>query len=293
LPRALRLAPVRVPWSRVFSHEVTLGAPALFAEGMTGITNGDVRDAVLAHAMAVIDAFGTDRIEDEQIEASPAVYAVLGQARRERNRALMRVLRGTPLASCNFESTDLQSVRAIRRERQVLRTACPVEFEEYERASRDKQGVGIVASIALARAAGWDDRRCDAVRSALEDVWLGLQMNDDVVDWEDDMQNGGAWAVCLAMAMDERPAEGERLLTLPEVRRRVLASGVLRRMLAGALRHMRAARRLSAALGAQRLSAWALGQEQRLETLITAECRSPGYAVRAHALSAWAGEVLA
>ena len=34
LPRALALAPVSVPWSRVFSHEVTLGAPALFAEAM-------------------------------------------------------------------------------------------------------------------------------------------------------------------------------------------------------------------------------------------------------------------
>ena len=34
LPRALRLAPDAVPWSRVFSHEVTLGAPALLAEGM-------------------------------------------------------------------------------------------------------------------------------------------------------------------------------------------------------------------------------------------------------------------
>ena len=34
LPRALRLAPQPVPWSRVFSHEVTLGAPALFAEAM-------------------------------------------------------------------------------------------------------------------------------------------------------------------------------------------------------------------------------------------------------------------
>ena len=35
LPRALRLAPrPNCPWSEVFSHEVTLGAPALFAEGM-------------------------------------------------------------------------------------------------------------------------------------------------------------------------------------------------------------------------------------------------------------------
>jgi hypothetical protein len=30
-----------------------------------------------------------------------------------------------------------------------------------------------------------------------------------------------------------------------------------------------------------------------LDMLVDAETRSPGYAVRAHALSAWAGEVLA
>jgi hypothetical protein len=56
---------------------------------------------------------------------------------------------------------------------------------------------------------------------------------------------------------------------------------------------MRAARRLAATLDAQRLSAWSRTQEQKLETLVDAEARNPGYAVRAHALAAWAGEVLA
>ena len=60
-----------VPWSQVFGQEVTFAAPALFAQAMPQISPAKVRDAVLAHAFAVIDAFGTDRIEDQQIESSP------------------------------------------------------------------------------------------------------------------------------------------------------------------------------------------------------------------------------
>jgi hypothetical protein len=293
LPRALRLAPQAVPWSRVFSHEVTLGAPALFAEGMLNVSGGQVRDAVLAHALAVVDAFGTDRIEDEQIEATPAVFAVLGQARRERDRALGRLLGAEGGASMDFQVTDVRATQAMRYERQVLRSGKGVEFSEYERTSLQKQGVAIVASVALARAAGWDDRRCHAVRTTLEAICLGLQMADDVVDWEEDMERGGAWAACLMEGLHSPPSSGSRLRAPPSVRRRVLDSGVLQRMLARALRDMRAARRLATTLDAHRLSAWALAQERKLETLVAAETRSPGYAVRAHALAAWAGEVLA
>jgi hypothetical protein len=293
LPRALRLAPEAVPWSRVFSHEVTLGAPALFAEGMPSLSGAQVRDAVLAHALAVIDAFGTDRIEDEQIEATPAVFAVLGQARRERDRAIGRLVGPGVRAKGAFDMADARAMQAIRVERQTLRARKPVDFLEYERASLEKQGVGIVASVAMARVAGWDDRRCHAVRTTLEAIWLGLQMADDVVDWEDDMQGGGAWAACLMEGVGGPPPSGSRLRAQPSVRERVLDSGVLQQMLSRALRHMRAARRLAATLDAQRLSAWSRTQEQKLEALVDAETRSPGYAVRAHALAAWAGEVLA
>jgi hypothetical protein len=293
LPRALRLAPEAVPWSRVFSHEVTLGAPALLAEGMAAASGAQVRDAVLAHLLAVVDAFGTDRIEDGQIEATPAVFAVLGQARRERDRAMSRLLGTDMRTRGEFQLADIQSTQTIRHERQLLRACKPVDFPEYERLSLEKQSVGIVASVSLARAVGWDDRQCHAVRTTLEAVWLGLQMADDVVDWEDDMRRGGAWAACLMEGLHQAPSSGSRLCGPPSVRQRVLDSGVLRQMLLGALRNMRVARRLATTLGAHRLAGWAQGQEQRLDTLVVAETRSPGYAVRAHALAAWAGEVLA
>lgn len=287
LPRALRLAPEAVPWSRVFSHEVTLGAPALFAEAIVGLPSSMMRDAVLAHMLAVIDAFGTDRIEDEQIESTPGVFAVLGQARRERDRAMVRMCGGSPPPESDFRAIDMLSLRAMRRERAMLLSARPVDMRDYESASLDKQAAGILASVALARAAGWSERRCRAVRATLESVWLGLQIADDVVDWEDDVQRGGAWVVCLMRGHAPSTLRGK-----DSIRNQVLQSGILAVMLKRSLVHMRAARRRATALGAHRLASWAGAQESRLQVLAKAETKSAGYAVREHALAAWVSEVL-
>jgi hypothetical protein len=287
LPRALRLAPEPdMPWSRVFSHEVTLGAPALFAESMP-VTSAQVREAVLAHLLAVVEAFGTDRIEDKQVEPTPAVLAVLDQARRDRTLAIERLFGGRPPDSVGFATADVETTQAIRHERELLASARPVSFDVYEHASLAKQSAGLVASVALARAARCDERRCSAVQRTLESVALGLQMYDDVVDWEDDVARGGSWAVCLTRGAEiAQPRRDDARLD-------VLASGVLHAMLVRAMHHMRAARRRAAGLGAGRLVAWAESREARLRALVSAELRSAGYAVRAHALAAWAGEVLA
>ncbi len=292
LPRALRLAPERVPWSRVFSHEATLGAPALFAEAMPGVSRQAVRDAVMAHALAVIDAFGTDRIEDGQIPVSPTVTAVLGRARHERDRAIARLFGGQAPPGCDFGPADVLSLRAIRSERSLLESGQAMDMDLYERASLDKQCAGLVASTGLARVAGWSEGRCDSVRTTLESVWLGLQMADDVVDWEDDLKGGGAWAVCLMKGSVPPPSSGERPTAGASMRKHVLHSGVLRRMLVRAQQHMGLARMRASALNAPRLASWAAAQEARLQGLVAGETRHPGYAVRAHALAAWAGEVL-
>jgi hypothetical protein len=290
LPRALALAPVSVPWSRVFSHEVTLGAPALFAEAMPEVRPSLLRDAVLAHMLAVIDAFGTDRIEDEQVDAAPDIFAVLGRARRERDRAIVRMFGREVPADCDFRAADALTMRAIRSERAVLLSGRAVDMEIYEQASLDKQCAGILASVALVRAVGGSAKRCQLVRSTLESVSLGLQLADDVVDWEDDMQRGGAWAVCLMRGSRHPVIRPERL---EPIRSQVLRSGVLRTMLIRACHHMRRARRRASALGAPTLATWASTQEKRLRSLATAEEASAGYAVRARALAAWASEVLA
>jgi len=55
LPHRLKLAPSPdIPWSAVFNHDVTLSAPALFAQAIPEAHPGLVRDAVIAHMLAVI-----------------------------------------------------------------------------------------------------------------------------------------------------------------------------------------------------------------------------------------------
>jgi hypothetical protein len=271
LPRALRLAPTARPWSHVFPHEIMLGAPALFSESLPGVPSSLIDDAVLAHMLAVIDSFGTARIEDERIEASPQVFAVLGQVRRERDRAMMRLYSRTPFAERDFRSSDAMTIRALRRERAVLKSAYPVDVELYERMLVGKRCSGFLASVALARIGGFGPRGCRAVRATLESVCKGLQICDDVAEWEAELNRGGAWATCLMRGAPAPPHSGKHSRRRGGVRAEVLESGVLERMLLRARLHMRAARRRAAALGAERLARWAAAQETRIGGLMAAE----------------------
>jgi hypothetical protein len=294
LPRGLKLTSAAdLSWSRVFPHEVTLGAPALIAQAMPGVPGSVVREATLAHLLAVIDAVGTRRIEDQRVESSPGVLAVLGHLRRQRDRTMARLFRGWPPADLSFASVDTRTTRAVKEERSTLQMWTPIDVAFYERATLDTHCAGLVASVALARIAGWEERRVLAVKKTLESVTLGLQMYADVVDWEDELRCGGAWAVCLMKGMRDSPLADDVAAEGGRIRLQVLKSAVLGTMLNGALAHVRAARRRASALGAGHLAAWAASRERRLETLVAAEQRSAGYAVRAHALAAWAGEVLA
>jgi hypothetical protein len=283
LPRALRLAPTARPWSRVFPHEITLGAPALFAESLSGVPSSLTRDAVVAHMFAVIDSYGTARVEDERIEASPHVFAVLGHARRERDKAMTRLFSRTPLADTDFRAADAMTIRALRRERAMLQSVYPVDIELYERTLVDKRCSGVLASVALARIGGMGPRGCRAVRGTLESISKGLQIYDHVVDWETDLERGAAWAMCLMRGTMAPPYSGKHAKRGISARAEVLGSGVLERMLARVRTHMRAAKRRASALGATRLAAWAAAQEAHLETLVVAESDSAGYAARAHA----------
>jgi hypothetical protein len=286
----LRLAPSPdVPWSRVFGHEVTLAAPALVGEAMPNVTESVRRDAIFAHMLAVIEAFGTDRIEDGQVTASAELMALLGQARRARDRALARVCPGVVDPAVEFTVADRQTTHAIAAEQELLRRAVPVPFETYERISLGKQSVGFPASLALAHAAGWNDGQRRTVHRMLASVWLGLQMHDDVVDWEDDQARIGAWAASLALYSTRNRPEPPPA----DVRASVLETRTLERMLRRSRQHYRGARRRADAIGAARLAAWAATREAKLSSLVEAERKSAGYAVRAHALAPWAGEILA
>jgi hypothetical protein len=286
LPRALRLAREALPWSQVFDDEVTLGAPALLAESMAGVPATVTHDAVLAHLLAVIDSFGIARIEDERIEASPRVFAVLGHARRERDLAMVRLFSRTPLADTDFRAADAMTIRALRRERSMLKSTYPANLDLYAETLLDQRCSWSLASVALARIAGFGQRRYRAVRAALESISVALQIHDHVADWETDVERGGSWVLCLMRGMQGPPSSGCRPTRGDTTRGEVLKSGVLEVMLSCAHQHMRAARRRATALRARRLASWAATQEGRLESLVAAQADGTGYSAGLRAVGA-------
>jgi hypothetical protein len=294
LPHVLGLAPLRnASWSEVFSHEVTLGAPALFSEILPRVEAELTRRAVLGHALSVIEAFGVDRVADGQVQATPELLALLEHVRGARDAVLDKVWPGTAKAS---RDADIETRSAINEEHALLSRVGAATFDEYRRISLAKQAVGFPASLALARAGGATVSQVEEIKRALQGVWLGLQFEDDAVDWEDDWRRGqGAWAVSLArrrletvkqLDADERPTEPDL------IRRRVFNMRVLYLMLREARHQYRVAWRYARILNASRLAAWAERRKLHTEDLLPHEDRHAGYVVRARKLAAWAAEVL-
>lgn len=294
LPYLLRLAPVpQKPWSAVFSNAVTLEAPRLFAVGLPTAEPELVRRAVLAHALSVIEAFGTDRVMDRQAPSTPELLAVLKELRRYRDAVLEGIW---PDAVALAHAADRETTEAIKEETALLRRLGAVTFEEYRRISLAKQAVGFPATLALARACGAGDAHLEKIKRALSGVWLGLQFEDDTGDWEDDWRRGGgAWAVSLARrkleavkekSADERPTEPDL------VRRRVHRMRILYLMLNGARHQYRVGWRYARSAGAPQLATWADERVRRLDAILPLEAQHAGYYVRALKLAPWAAEVL-
>ena len=287
---ALKLAPdPSIPWSAVFKNRVTLRAPALLFEHTPGVEKSAAERAGLAHMLAVIEAFGTDRIADEQVTATPELLQVLGFARSARDDA-MSWLGGAEAARMAREA-DQRTRDAITEERTLLGRGEALDFETYERVSAGKQSVGVPPSVALAQVAGFDPPKVDAVKSTLMGVWLGLQFQDDVVDWEDDVALGGAWAVVLAR-QSTRSASAHTT-NLEELEEQVHSSGVLTKMLALSAARFHSALIGAESLGATELAAWLRARSAEAAELCEHERKSPGYVRRMKQLAPWAAEVLA
>lgn len=294
LPHVLGLAPrTGLRWSDVFNHAVTLEAPRLLVESLPAARPEQVRAAVLAHALGIIEAFGTDRVEDRQVTPTPELLALFEELRQGRNRLLAELTRdGVAMA----RAADRETVESIREERALLKRIAAVTFSEYRRLSLGKQAVGFPASLSLAIASGASPGAVEQIKRMLQGVWLGLQFEDDVADWEDDWRSGGgAWAVSLArrrlesvstQSSDERPTEPDI------VRRRVLRMRVLYLMLREARHQYRTAWRHARALGITPIASWAEQRQTRLDGLLPLEDRHAGYVVRAIKLGSWAAEVL-
>jgi hypothetical protein len=285
----LRLTPAPgIPWSGVFKHRVTLQAPCLLFERTAGLEPWALERATLAHMLAVIEAFGTDRIADRQIAGTPELSRVLALARAARDEALLGI--GGASAVQMAQDADRGTRDAIAKERDLLGSSEGVDFETYEAVSGGKQSVGLPASMVLARAAGFDPPQLEAVSSTLMGVWLGLQFLDDVVDWEDDVTHGGAWAVVLS----RRSEPSVPPTTNPDaLKQHVLSSGVLAKMLALSAQRFDSALAGAESLGAEGLAEWLRARSAESLAFCEHERKSPGYLRRLKQLSPWAAEVLA
>jgi hypothetical protein len=285
LAKALELAPsAEVPWSAVFKHEITLGAPALIAQALPVIPTARLESAVLAHMLSIIEAFGKDRIADGQVSATPELLDLLSAMRSARDAALYEV--GGRQSVEAARAADRRTLAAIATERELFAADRSVSLETYVEVSSGKQAVGLPASLALAASAGFGDVETEAVRAALMGTWLGLQFGDDVADWEEDARRGGAWAILLAKGV--RPAAAEA----GHEPRRLVSGGILATMLELSRRHFAQAAAAARTLGATRLEAWAAEREAEAAERCEGERRSPGYYSRMQQLAAWRAEVL-
>jgi len=296
LPFRLKLAPrPEMPWSQVLAHEVTFAAPAVFAQAIPGLHPRLVRDAFLAHALAVVEAFGTDRVQDAQVPSSSELLLVLAHLRSARDRAMsqLSVLGSGSDPELDYARAGADVLMSIGREKELMTAGRPTDFVTYEEIVLGKTRVGIPASLALAAVAGVDAKRRSAIRETLRDIWLGMQYQDDVIDWEDDLRRDSSCVVLLArgarlsVPLRDRPTERD------PIRKMIFESRILEEMLTRACRHFRSARMRARALGCRDLAEWARAKEHHARTVAAKEASSPGYAVRVHALTPWAAEVLA
>lgn len=279
LPELLGLAPAGVGWGDAFKHDITLGAPSYFEEPAAA-PREQLEHAVTAHMLAVIEAFGYDRIADGQVATTRTLERILTEIRVLRDDVAYQVDRDAPSA---FRAADRESREAILAEHDILTSVAPVDVETYRERSLGKQAVGFPATLMLFGARGADDPRRLLVEQALRGVWLGLQFRDDVLDWEEDWERGGAWAVCIARKL-EPAARLDPGCPVATARALVIESGAMQIMLELSRIHFEKALAAAEKLRAFRLADWARGQESELAELVGAERRHPGYAVRAHRL---------
>lgn len=294
LPRQLDLSatPARA-WGAALGQALVLEAPGLLAAVFPRPEPDKVRSAVFAHALSVIEACGRDRVAARQLRSSDELAQVFAALRRARDGMLESVW---PSAVTLAKLADRETEEAIKEEHALLRRLCAVSFEDYRRISLSKLAVGFPATFALARSAGASDTQVEAARRALAGMALGLKLEDDAGDWEDDWRRGGgAWAVSLARrrleAVKEQSAE-ERPTEPDLVRRRVHRMRVLYLMLRAARHEYRTAWRYARLLGAEPLALWTEQRLRHLDGLLPLEARHAGYVVRALKLAPWASEVL-
>jgi diphthamide synthase (EF-2-diphthine--ammonia ligase) len=280
LPCRLRLCPVRdMPWS-IGANAVTLAAPALLAEALSGTDRAAVRQATLSHLLAVVHAFTVECVADGQMSSSPQLDRVSEELACARIVALAPLV-GSQKADDLYAAAESSMRHALAESRELIGQGCPVGFERYLALSLAKQRVRPVASIVLAEAdAG--SQLAKVVQRLLAGISLGLQLEKDVVGWPDDFaRSGGAWAISLARALRQAPPAHQRRTEPSSIVALVHDSGVLARMMNESERRLATAAELARMIGARRLGTWAEQRAARAIQLAGREEKTPGYTRRA------------
>jgi hypothetical protein len=273
LATTLRLTPRPLPWSRIFHQEVTLALPLSFAEALPDASEGAVERALTAHVLGIVAAFTADRLDDGQVEATPALVALLEHLRAARDRAIDSFDAPADDPRFSYRAADAATAAANRAEADFLATGEQSDFAVYYRHAVGKQWLAFPATMCLARACGLDGRALEAVAAMCLAMALGLQYRDDATDWEDDHREGRSW-------VERLTPRARTAADLPALRERVAGAGVVVWFLGAAAREFDRAARLGADLGASRVEAWGRRQAQVTRTLIDGESREPGHTVR-------------
>lgn len=271
LPHRLGLTPhPSTPWSRIFNNPAVLGFPMLLLPARVPV---DVRDsAAAAHLLAIIGAFGMDRIDDGQIVVGLRERALIERIRRARDAALAPLLARAPSCAADYAWGERVTAESVADERATAGGRVPATLERYLAVSYKKQGLAFPASLAAAAAAGLSLDAQRQIAAVVAGAALGLQYRDDVVDWLDDHAQGFAWAPALCV-----PHYSE--LAVDTLAAELHARGGLVRLLAMSRDAFASATDAATALGADALAGWAREQAELTADLARREATSPGFAV--------------
>lgn len=279
LPLTLRLSSKPLPWSRIFHQEVTLALPLCLSEALPLATPEAIRRAVLAHMLGIVAAFAADRIDDQQVEATPALLQLLRYVRKARDLAIRSFNVNGQGPAYDYRAADCATEQANRVEQRFLACTPSANFGAYECLSLDKQWLAFPAAMTFARASSLDPEGLAQLSSLCLGIAMGLQLRDDATDWEDDQAEGRSWAVRLLRNAEGSEAEepGEDIEALRE---RMAAAGIIVAMLHKAAQHLEAAAKSARTLSALRVAAWADRQAALTRELAEHELTSPGHIVR-------------
>jgi hypothetical protein len=192
LPCNLGLCPPRiVAWSRIGSQDVTLAAPALLADALCA-GRAAVRQATLSHLLSVVHAFTVESLTRGRIGPTAELHMVLEALASARSTALAPLV-GPEKARDLCADAESRMKRALADEPEEQ--CGPVSFERYLALSLDKHRVRFVGACALAESDAGPEL-AERVERMLAGIALGLQLEHDVVGWQDEFaRSGGAWAL--------------------------------------------------------------------------------------------------